>query len=317
MSSTAIDRITSQPAVPSPTHIGQATAVEQSRAFAEVQAAVVVAQQRPRDIQRALTEMRQSCSLDAMAERAFYRYNRGGSSVTGPSVHLMRELARCFGNVQYGIAEMRRDDAAGISEMQAYAWDVQTNTRSAQMFVVPHMRDKRGGAEKLVDLRDIYENNANQGARRLREAIRSILPPWFVEEAVEACSRTLRDGGGKPLPQRIADAIRAFDGLGISADRMERRLGRPSARWTDHDIAQLTIAYKSLQRGEINADEEFPAPQVTTEDIVKAGRKTKPAAQAPPPAAPADPTGGASPDDPNLPDPGDGDDPWANGGRTE
>ena len=43
--------------VASPSRIGQGTAVEQSRAIAEVQAQVIVAQQMPRDIPRANREM--------------------------------------------------------------------------------------------------------------------------------------------------------------------------------------------------------------------------------------------------------------------
>ena len=44
------------------------------------------------------------------------------------------------GNVQYGINELRRDDSAGESEMRAWAWDVQNNTRSVRSFIVPHAR---------------------------------------------------------------------------------------------------------------------------------------------------------------------------------
>lgn len=287
MSANAIDRVTN-PAVPTPGFLGQATAIEQSRAVAEVQAAIVVAQQCPRDIQQALATMRDSCKQTRLAERAFYRYARAGSTISGASVHLARELARCWGNVQYGIAELRRDDAAGISEMQAYAWDVQTNTRSAQIFIVPHKRDKKidgkPGTVPLVDMRDVYENNANNGARRLRAAIFSILPPWFVEEAEELCNRTLTDGGGKPLPQRIADAVKAFDGLGISADRIEQKLGKQSARWTDFDVAQLQVVFRSLQRGEVTADEEFPPQRVTAAEIT--GQKPVAADDWPPAAVP-------------------------------
>lgn len=253
----------------------QATAIEQQRAVAEVQAMVVVAQQRPRNIQAAVAEMRQSCELEAMAERAFYRYSRGGSSVTGPTVHLMREIARCFGNVTYGIAELSRNDEAGFSEMQAYAWDLQTNTRSAQIFIVPHKRDKKGGAVRLEDMRDVYETTANQGARRVREAIRAVLPPWYVEEAIALCNATLKHGGGKPLPQRIANAIKSFDGLGVKVNQLETRLGRESGAWTEHDIAQLTVTYKSLQRGEVTLEDEFPAPRVTAEEV-KAAAKPAP-----------------------------------------
>jgi hypothetical protein len=237
---------------------GQATMVEQSRAVAEVQAAVVIAQQRPRDIQAAMEQMRMSSAMPYLAERAFFRFPRGGQSVSGKSVHLARELARCWGNVVYGVKELRRDDAARESEMMAYAWDIQTNARNETVFIVPHMRDKRGGAEALTDMRDIYENNANNGARRLRECIFAVLPPWYVEEAAELCSRTLKDGGGKPLPNRIADCIAAFRAIGITKEQMERKTGRASGMWTPEDVAQLGVVFKSIQRGEISKDEEFP-----------------------------------------------------------
>lgn len=250
-----------------PARIGQGTAVEQSRAVAEVQAAIVVAQQVPRDINSAISEMRQSCQQMFLAERAFFRYSRGSGNITGASVHLARELARCWGNIQYGLVEMRRDDDYAQSEMQAFAWDVEKNSRNSSTFIVPHKRDQKGGPKQLTDMRDIYENNANNGARRVREAIFAILPPWFVEEAKQICTKTLADGGGKPLPQRVADAIRAFEGIGVVQDRIETKLGRPSGKWTEHDVAQLLVAFQSIQRGEVTADEEFPLPRVTVDEI--------------------------------------------------
>lgn len=268
MSTTAVEPQSPVEVGTSVDRVGQATAIEQSRAVAEVQAAIVVAQKCPRSISDAVDMMRESCRQTALAERAFYRFPRAGGMVTGPSVHLARELARCWGNVQYGVAELRRDDEHGQSEMQAYAWDVQTNTRSIQVFVVPHKRDKRGGPERLVDMRDIYENNANNGARRLREAIFAIIPPWFVEEAKELCAAALTDGGGKPLAQRIVDSVKAFDEqFGVTVDQLEQKLGRNRDRWTDHDIAQLTVTFKSLRRGEITVDEEFAARRVTAAEI--------------------------------------------------
>ena len=257
-----------------PARVGQGTAVEQSRAVAEVQAAIVVAQQCPRSLPAALAEMRESCRQMALAERAFYRFPRAGGAVSGPSVHLARELARCWGNVQYGLVEMRRDDEFGQSEMQAFAWDVQTNSRTSSTFIVPHKRDTKEGAKALTDMRDIYENNANNGARRVREAIFAILPPWFVEEAKELCGQTLRNGGGKPLPQRVADAIKTFEGVGVTADRIEQKLGRPSGKWTEHDVAQLVVTFKSLQRGEVTIEDEFPVERVTAAEITQAAAAT-------------------------------------------
>ncbi|MDG4721845.1 hypothetical protein [Thalassospira aquimaris] len=236
----------------------QATRIEQSRAIAEVQGAIVVAQQRPRDITKAIASMTDSCRIQSLAEKAFFRFNRGGGTVSGPSIHLARELARCWGNIDYGIKELSRDDLAGVSEMQAFAWDLETNNRAETTFIVPHGRDTRQGVKKLTDLRDIYENNANAGARRLREMILGILPPWFVDDAKDLCTKTLTDGGGIPLPKRIAGAVERYAELGVDAKRLGAKVGRPSGEWNAHDIAQLQVIYRSIQNGEVQIDDEFP-----------------------------------------------------------
>lgn len=263
-----MSNIEQAPPTPVPGRLGQGTAVEQTRAAAEVLAAVQVAQQCPRIMQLALTAMRDSCAQKALADRAFYRFPRGGQNVTGPTVHLARELARCFGNVQYGIAELRRDDEFGQSEMIAFAWDVQTNTRNSTTFIVPHLRDKRGKEpERLTDVRDIYENNANMGARRVREAIFAILPPWFVEEAKDICMATLQNGGGRPLAHRITDAIRGFKEMGVTTGQIEQKLGRPADQWDDFDVAQLGITFRSLQKRETRLEDEFPPERLTAAEI--------------------------------------------------
>lgn len=267
--------------IPMPTRVGQGTAVEQSRAVAEVQAAIVVAQQCPRDMSAAIAQMNESCSQKALAQRAFFRYSRGGQNVTGPTIHLARELARCWGNIQYGVAELRRDDAEGQSEMQAWAWDVQTNTRSSQTFIVPHKRDTKNGAKQLTDMRDVYENNANNGARRLREAIFSVLPPWLVEDAKDLCNKTLEDGGDRSIAQRAAEAIAEFQKGGVTRDQLEAKLNRKVASWTHHDIAQLEVIFASLQRGEVTRDEEFPPERITDEALAPASSR---------PASPPEPT---------------------------
>lgn len=249
--------------------IGQATAIEQARAVAEVQAAVVVAQQVPRDMARALGEMRDSCGRIALARRAFYAVpNRGN----GPSVHLARELARIWGNVQFGVHELRRDDVAGESEVQAFAWDVQANTRSTRTFIAPHARMKGGKREKLVDLGDIYLSNQNTGARAVRECIFTVLPEWFTEEAQDICRRTIENGEGVPLEQRITNMISAFGTIRISVEQLEAKTGRRRGQWTAGDVADLTIAYTSVTRDGLDKDEVFPPKRVTVEEIKPAGR---------------------------------------------
>jgi len=236
----------------------QATTVEQSRAVAEVQGALIVAANRPRDKANALNEALESCRTREVAESAFFKFPRGGQSVSGETIHLARELARCWGNIDYTISELNRDDEAGHSEMLARAWDLETNARASLTFIVPHLRDKRGGAERLTDVRDIYENNANMGARRLRECIFAVLPKYLVQAASEECRNTLETRNAEvPLPKRIADALTAFAKLGIDKRRIEAKLGA-TANFTAVDLANLQISYNSIRRNEISGDEEFP-----------------------------------------------------------
>lgn len=236
----------------------QATSIEQSRAVAEVQAAVTVAQRCPRNEAEALNKAMATCKMIEVAETAFFKLPRGKESVTGETIHLAVELARCWGNISYGVMELDRDDHRGHSEMLAFAWDLETNSQSRMTFIVPHKRDTKHGAKALVDMRDIYENNANMGARRLRECIFRVLPAWLKERAKAECYQTLERGEGEaPLPVRIADALSAFEGIGVSVERLEGKFGASSG-WTATDVVQMQVSFRSIKRREISADDEFP-----------------------------------------------------------
>jgi hypothetical protein len=257
----ALDRLQS---VPPPGTITQATAVEQARAVAEVMAAIQVAQQFPRDMARAYAEMRDACGSLSLAERAFYSVPNRGS---GPSVHLARELARIWGNVDYGVHELRRDDAAGMSEVRAFAWDQQTNVRSTRTFQVPHERMAKGKRQKLVDLGDIYLSNQNIGARAVRECIYQMLPSRLVLEAQKLCRQTLENGEGASLPDRIDAMVKAFAGIDVTVDQMEDRIGRKKGAWTAADVAEMGVTYRSIQAGDLSKDEAFPQKRVTADEI--------------------------------------------------
>lgn len=284
----------------------EGTHIEQSRAIAQVQGALIVAQQRPRDEMMAMQRIRESCQFQSLAERAFFRFPRGGETVSGPSIHLATEVARCWGNVDYGITELRRDDANGESEMLSYAWDLETNNRVTNTFIVPHKRDKKGGPQALTDMRDIYENNANNAARRLRECIFRVLPIYITEEAKSLCHATLENGGGEPLADRRTKVLEAFHSIGVTRRQIERKVGIQADRMTAVDIANLRIVFKSIKQGEVRKEDEFPDDQgQAIADDVKGRKGEEP--KAPPAADPAlpkpcAPASAAQPSLPPLPD---------------
>lgn len=243
----------------------QASLVEQTRAAAEVAAAVSVAKQFPRDMTRATEQMRQACSQKSLADRAFYSVPRAGGRVEGSTVHLARELARCYGNVDFGIRELRRDDDAHESEVLAWAWDQENNSRQSRSFVVPHARMKNKARQPLTDLSDIANNNNSVAARALRECILTLLPVSFRQEAESIAAKTLAGGADqKPIEQQAADASKGFaDNFGVTVTQIEKRLNRERSKWTVADMATLRVLYSELQRGEKDPADEFPEEAIT------------------------------------------------------
>lgn len=231
-----------------PDHLSAgAVAIESERAVAEAQGRLLIAKRFPRDQARAFAAAMDACRRPSLAEVAIYRFPRGGQSVEGPSIRLAEEMARCWGNIAYGLRELSRRH--GESEMEAFAWDQETNVISTQTFTVRHMRDKRGGAEALKDERDIYEVTANMGARRLRARILAVLPPDLVDAAVEQCQRTLRDGSQKPLADRIREMTQAFVRFGVTAEMLTARLGRSLDTATPEDVDEMRGIFQSIKDG--------------------------------------------------------------------
>lgn len=255
-----------------------AVAIEQERAIAEAQGKLVIAKRFQRNQADAYQRVMEACSRPGLAEEAMYAFSRGGSSVTGPSIRLAEELARCWGNIDYGLRELSR--RLGESEMEAYAWDLETNTMTSQKFTVRHVRDTRAGRQDLTDERDIYEIGANMGARRLRARILAILPPDLVDAAVAKCRATLEGKSDVPMADRIRALVDAFAGLGVRAELIERRLGKKLDEMLPEELADLRVIYKSIKDGIATASEHFnPPEQPAQPDAAEAGPK-RPAALA-------------------------------------
>jgi hypothetical protein len=219
--------------------------------------------------------MRQACSQQALADRAFYSLPRAGGRVEGSTVHLARALAACYGNADYGIRELKRDDVAGESEMSAWAWDQETNVRSSRSFIVPHAIMAGKGADKrrkaLTDLGDIANNNNSVAARAVRETIFTILPVWFVVEAEEACRATLNGAGGdKPLVTQVADMLALYeDTFGVTRSQLEGYLSLPPGEWTGQTLGALRVLGGELARGEKTVAQEFGTAAPTAANSAK------------------------------------------------
>lgn len=245
-------------------NINQGTvAIEASRAIAEAQGKLVIAKRFPRDEVSAYAKAMEACQRPSMAEKAFYSFPRGNQTVEGPTIRFAEELARCWGNIDYGIKELSQDD--GKSEMQAYAWDLETNAQSVQNFTNLHQREVGKKMQVLTSLRDIYENNANMATRRLRSRILAILPSWFVEDCIAECKKTLAGQNDTPLIDRVKKMIIQFAKLGVTQEQIENRLKKKVDSMNADDFVEYVGIYNAIKQGESKISEWFETKKEATE----------------------------------------------------
>lgn len=220
--------------------------VEQARAVAETQGAMVIAKKFPRDQISAMDRILNACTRPTLAEGALYTYARGGTDISGPSIRLAEALAQNWGNIQFGIREL--EQRGGESTVEAFAWDVETNTRQVKVFQVRHERHTRKGVSRLSDPRDVYELVANQGARRLRACILGIIPGDVVEAAVKQCETTLKTKADV-TPERIQSIIEKFAEFKVTKDQIEKRIQRRLDAMTPAQVVSLGKIYNSMKDG--------------------------------------------------------------------
>ena len=252
------------------TTVTQAT--ESSRAVAEVQAALFIARTNPRDQKRAMDRILNACCRPSLAESAIYAYARGGNSITGPSIRLAEAVAQQWGNMQFGIREL--SNSGGKSEVQAFAWDVETNTRREITFTVPHIRHTKKGSYKLEDPRDIYELVANQGARRLRACILAVVPGDVVEAAVNQCQLTLQSHTDVTA-EGIKKLIEAFEPLNVTKTQIEKFCQCRAEAIKPAQIVRLRSIYTSLRDG-MSSPSDWFEPDETAQPTATIEAKAEP-----------------------------------------
>lgn len=254
--------------------INQGTvAVEASRAISEAQGKLMLAKQFPRNYTTCYANAIQACQRKGFAEKAFFSYPRAGQTVTGVTIRFAEELCRCYTNVDYGIKELSHEE--GKSEMQAYCWDLETNTISSQNFTVEHILETKNGNRKLTSQRDIYERTANDGARRLRSRILAILPPDLVEDCILECKKTLAGHNDIPLIDKIKNMVTGFAKIGVTKEMLEKRLGHTVESANADELVEYVGIYNGLKQKETTISDWFEQPKTASQmtELLKEAEK--------------------------------------------
>ena len=242
--------------------------IESQRAIAEAQGQIIIAKKFPRSPAASMVEFMDVCKSPEFAATAFYSVPNRGS---GPSIRFAEEVARCYGNFEYGHRELSR--SAGKSEIEVYAWDKEKNNRSIRQITVEHILDTKQGPKKLTDQTDIDNRCANVASKQMRGRILALVPKHMVAAGIAAAKLTLAGGNDKPMSERIGAMTVAFNKFGVTPKMLEKHLGHSVDNTTIDEFADLTGIYNAIKEGG-KPSEFFPS------DDGDAGDKPKSAAAA-------------------------------------
>lgn len=219
-------------------------AVETERAIAEAQGQLTLAKRFPRNLTQSHSELMEACAMPAFASTAFYTVpNRG----TGPSIRFAEEVARVYGNFEYGHRELSRE--AGKSEVEVYAWDKEKNNYSKRQLTVMHVVDTKSGPKKLTDQADIDNKIANVASKQIRGRILALMPKWLVQDAIELCKATLAGTSSEPVSVRVRKMAQAFGRFGINQGHLETYLGHKVEDTTLDELVDLMGVFNALKEG--------------------------------------------------------------------
>jgi hypothetical protein len=265
---------------------------DQARGVAEVQAKLLMAQQFPRDQVQAMDNILNAFTRPRLAEVAKYQFSRGGSEVDGPSIRSAETIAQNWGNMEFGFREVARGrgtDGVTYSEVEAFAFDLQSRTRRQLQFQVRHWRDTKKGGYPIKDERDIYELMSNMAQRRVRACILAIVPGDVIDAAMEQAEITLKSKADTS-PEAMQKMIDAFAPFGVSKDHIEKRIQRRLESIQPAQVVSLKKIYASLRDGMSAAadwfevEESTGAPEGQSLKDIKSRAASKKAAQDAPPA---------------------------------
>lgn len=230
-----------------------------SKAIAEVHAAMTIAQSHPRNEIQAIDKITNAFTRVSLAEVAQYQYAKGGTDIVGPSIRSAEAIAQLWGNMQFGFREISRgidEKGVGFSEIEAYAWDIENNTKRPTVFIVKHWRDTRNGGYKIEGEREIYELTANMAQRRVRACILAVIPGDVVETAMRQAAVTL-SANADVTPEGVKKMVDAFEGFGVTKEQIEVRIQRRLDAIQPAQMITLKRIYASLRDGMSEASEWF------------------------------------------------------------
>jgi hypothetical protein len=225
----------------------------QDKAAIDVQ--ISTAKAYPRNIKRATDNALAIATMDQeTAKTCTYSVPRDGKAITGPSVHLAKILAQCWGNLRVEAKIVDVGPTQVTSE--AVCFDLESNL-AIKTQVKRSIVGKRGRYKD--DMITVTGNAANSIA--LRNAVLSVIPRAVVDKIYNAAKATITgdvSDSTKLIARRkqVLDALK--DTYGVSEKEVLAAIGRAAIEHiTADDIVVLIGIGTAIKDGDTTVDQAF------------------------------------------------------------
>lgn len=266
----------------------------QTREMIETLGMMQMAKMSPRDPNVVEKRLMDAAKNESLAVAAEYIYVKGGTEVTGLSIRAAEALAKAYGNIDFGMREV--ETTPQKTTCQAYCWDMETNTRECEFFMVPHSRTKgiwdggrRVGTETVMitDQRELDEITRSRGSRIKRGCILGVIPIDVQERFAEACEKTLaakiekmvekrgETGGVKEVIDSMLNKLETSYGVTrrMVCDRFQRRNEEDLLNLDNRQIVMLYRILTGLKDGIAVPADYFKGASSERQSVVKPAAK--------------------------------------------
>jgi hypothetical protein len=231
-------------------------------AESQVNARFIMAMKKPRNEDKALARILNSCRNLHFADSAIYKKPVGNTTIEGASIRLAEEIARNWGNLYINSSIIYEDEARRIIRIMVL--DLEANLDYDKTITIEKVVERRSGKgrevldERLNTYGDrvfivratedemVTKENA-QISKAMRNGILRCIPHHIQEEAMLRCKKTIKARIDSDPAAAKNDIIRNFSALNIMPDQIEKYLGHGLAQITSDEIADLLIVYRSIK----------------------------------------------------------------------
>lgn len=226
---------------------------QQDKAAIDVQ--IATAKHYPRNVKRATENALAIATMDVdTAKTCTYSVPRGGKAITGPSVHLAKILAQCWGNLRVEAKVV--DISATQVTSEAVCFDLENNL-AIKTQVKRSIMGKHGRYND--DMITVTGNAAN--AIALRNAVLSVVPRGVVDKIYNAAKQVITgdiSDETKLIARRkqVVDALK--DTYNVSEAEVLKAIGKQALQHiTADDLVVLIGIGTAIKDGDTTVEEAF------------------------------------------------------------